>query len=152
MAASAAFFPLTTTSAAFRDSKRSVPGFLTSSYTTWSIKPSIHELVVDLALCSQYLAVAGLFKSLCHKPGMTQPWITNQSSPAPTNFSSGGNNSRVTWSAVLIANYLFKHIILTSRQVTVCFTTMDQSCILILKFHKFYLVEHQMCLTVFRLS
>lgn len=37
--------------------------WIASSYTIWSIKPSIHELIVDLALCSQYLATAGFFKA-----------------------------------------------------------------------------------------
>lgn len=36
---------------------------LTCSYNIWSIKPSIHELVVDLSLCSLSLTTAGLFKA-----------------------------------------------------------------------------------------
>ena len=59
---------------------------------------------------------------------------------------------RNTGSAVMISKCLFKHIILTPRQVTACVTTVDLSCILILKFHKLCLTEHWMCLTVFRLS
>lgn len=63
VAASLAFFPLTIIAASFHDSRRAVPGLLTSSYTTRSRKPSIHELIVDVALCSQYLATAGYFKA-----------------------------------------------------------------------------------------
>lgn len=45
VAASAVFFPLTSISASFDDSKRAVPGLLTNTYTKWSIKPSTRELM-----------------------------------------------------------------------------------------------------------
>lgn len=36
---------------------------LTGSCTTQSIKPTMHELMADLALCAQDLAIAGFFKA-----------------------------------------------------------------------------------------
>lgn len=78
--------------------------------------------------------------------------MTNQSLPCPTNFSSRGNNASNALGDVLIPKYLFKHFILRYIQVTASFTTADQSCILMMKFPKFYLKEHQICLTVFRIG
>jgi len=63
MAASAVFFPLTSISPSLCDFKTAVPGLPTGSYTVWSIKPDIHELVVDLSKFSQCLAIAEFFKS-----------------------------------------------------------------------------------------
>lgn len=44
-----------------------------------------------------------------------------------------------------MSKYLFKRFIQPYIQVTASFTTVDQSCILMLKFPKFYLKEHQIC-------
>lgn len=58
LAASTAFFPSLQLL-----SKKGVLMLLTGSCTTQSIKPTMHELMADLALCAQDLAIAGFFKA-----------------------------------------------------------------------------------------
>lgn len=63
MAASAAFFPLNSISASLHDSRTAVCRLLTGSYTAWSMKPSLRELVVELSLYFQHLTIARFFKA-----------------------------------------------------------------------------------------